>query len=150
MLNYKFNRRFSISSNFTYSTGRPITYPDAVFIVDGYSVVQFSERNTSRIPDYNRLDLAFILDESLNKTRKWKGSWTLSIYNVYGRKNPYSIFFQPNFKGSLAKPTGYRFWAPYFHRLPIISDFDANKSIILFALLTLLISCIDPFDENRR
>ncbi|MBX2961526.1 MAG: TonB-dependent receptor [Cyclobacteriaceae bacterium] len=103
VLNYKFNRRFSISSNFTYSTGRPITYPDAVFIVDGYSVVQFSERNTSRIPDYNRLDLAFILDESLNKTRKWKGSWTLSIYNVYGRKNPYSIFFQPNFKGSLAQ-----------------------------------------------
>ncbi|NJK86267.1 MAG: hypothetical protein HC906_10145 [Bacteroidales bacterium] len=25
--NYKFTRRFSISANMTYSTGRPITYP---------------------------------------------------------------------------------------------------------------------------
>lgn len=103
VLNYKFTRRLSLSTNFTFSTGRPITYPDAVFIIDGYSVVQFSERNSSRIPDYHRLDIAFTLDQSLKQTKKWKGSWTFSIYNLYARKNPYSVFFQPNYKGSLAQ-----------------------------------------------
>jgi hypothetical protein len=103
VMNYKFTRRLSASANFTYSTGRPITYPQSIYIIDGYAVSQYSERNQGRIPDYHRLDLSFTLDESLRKTQKWKGSWTLSIFNVYGRKNPYSIFFKPEHAGTIAQ-----------------------------------------------
>lgn len=98
--NYAFTRRLSLSANFTYSTGRPITYPTSVYVVDGYSFAQFTERNQARIPDYHRLDLSFTVEESLRKTRKWKGSWTFAVYNVYGRKNAYSIFFRPQYTGS--------------------------------------------------
>jgi hypothetical protein len=103
VMNYKFTRRLSISANFTYSTGRPITYPQSIYIVDGYAISQFSQRNQGRIPDYHRLDLAFILDETLKKKKKWKGSWTFSIYNAYGRKNPYSVFFKPAYAGKIAE-----------------------------------------------
>lgn len=106
VLNHKFNRRFSLSANFTYNTGRPITYPDEVYIIDGYTFVQFSERNQGRIQDYHRLDLSITLDESLKQTKRFKGSWTLSVFNVYGRKNPYSVFFRPEFRG--AQPQAYR------------------------------------------
>ncbi|MBX2967633.1 MAG: TonB-dependent receptor [Cyclobacteriaceae bacterium] len=105
-MNYRFTRRLSISSNFTFNSGRPITYPSAVFIVDGYSIVQFDERNQGRIPDYHRLDVSFIFDKTLKQTKRWKGSWAFSVYNLYGRKNPYSVFFSPTYKGSL--PQAYR------------------------------------------
>lgn len=104
--NYKFNRRISLSTNFTYSTGRPITYPDAVFIVDGYTVVQFTERNQARIPDYHRLDISLTIDKPLKQTQRFRGSWNFAIYNLYGRKNPYSVFFKPTYKGSI--PQAYR------------------------------------------
>jgi hypothetical protein len=106
VMNHKFNRRFSLSANFTYNTGRPITYPDEVYVIDGYTFVQFSERNQGRIPDYHRLDLSLTLDESLKQTKRFKGSWTFSVFNVYGRKNPYSVFFKPEFRG--AQPQAYR------------------------------------------
>lgn len=95
-----FTKRLSLSANFTYSTGRPITYPQSVYVIDNYSVAQFSDRNQGRIPDYHRLDLSFTINESLRATKKWKGSWTFSVYNLYGRKNPYSVFFKPQMRGS--------------------------------------------------
>jgi hypothetical protein len=99
--NYKFTRRLSLSSNFTYSTGRPVTYPSSVYMVDGYAVSQYSERNQGRIPAYHRLDLGVTLEEGFHKHRRWKGSWTLSIVNAYGRRNPYSVFFKPDYGKSV-------------------------------------------------
>lgn len=46
------------------------------------------------MPPYHRLDLSITFDENLRKKRMWKGSWTFSIYNVYGRKNPYSVYYR--------------------------------------------------------
>jgi hypothetical protein len=56
-------------------------------------VAQFSERNTYRIPDYHRWDLSITLDGNHRKNKKWEGSWTFTVFNVYARKNAYSIFF---------------------------------------------------------
>ena len=97
--NYAFTKRIGLSANFTYSTGRPTTYPQGVYLIDGYSALQFSERNQARIPDYHRLDLSFTIEQTLNRTKKWKGSWVFSVYNVYGRANAYSIFLRPQYKG---------------------------------------------------
>ncbi|MFZ6009680.1 MAG: TonB-dependent receptor, partial [Bacteroidota bacterium] len=104
--NYKFTRRISMSANFTYNTGRPITYPDEVYVIDGYTFTQFSDRNQGRTPDYHRLDISFTLEGNLKQAQKYKGSWTLSIFNVYRRKNAYSIFFKPEYRG--ARPQAYR------------------------------------------
>lgn len=91
--NYRFSRRINFSSNFTYSTGRPITYPVGRYLLNGSELLHYSERNQYRIPDYYRLDLALNL-EGNHKIRKLAhSSWTLAVYNVTGRENVYSIFF---------------------------------------------------------
>ena len=91
---YKITRRWTASSNFTYSTGRPFSVPENGFIFDGVLVGNYTERNNGRIPDYHRLDLAFTLDTSLKIEKLWESSWTFAVYNLYGRKNAYSVFFK--------------------------------------------------------
>ncbi|MBN1415851.1 MAG: TonB-dependent receptor [Bacteroidales bacterium] len=94
MLTYHYNRRLRLSANFTYSTGRAVTLPEAIIYSDNTWYVTYRPRNSERLPDYHRLDLSVSLDESLRIKKKWKGSWTFSVLNVYGRKNAYSVFFK--------------------------------------------------------
>ena len=75
-LTYAMSKRWSFSSNFTYSTGRPISVPTARYSLRGINLVHFSERNQSRIPDYHRLDIAFNLKDNLKVTQKVKTSWS--------------------------------------------------------------------------
>ncbi len=90
--NYKVSTNTSISATFAYSTGRPITFPDAKFDFSGNNLAYFNNRNQQRLPDFHRLDIA--LNFKLKGTGKfYDGNWTFSILNVYGRKNPFSIFF---------------------------------------------------------
>ncbi len=91
---YQRRKRVLWSANFTYSTGRPITAPLAHYVIDDYIIPDFGERNQYRIPDYHRLDLSMTILPNPEKEKKWEGSWNIAIYNVYGRKNPYSVFFK--------------------------------------------------------
>ena len=94
VMNYQMSRRFSMNMNFAYSTGRPITVPVSKFqYEDILSVLNYSERNKYRVPDYHRLDLSFTLKSGLRKDKFVDGEWVLSFYNVYGRKNPFSVYF---------------------------------------------------------
>lgn len=94
VVNYKLSRRFTFSSNFIYSTGRPVTLPESKYSVGGYEIIYYSERNKYRMPDYHRLDMALTYEGSLLKNQKWRSSWTISLYNVYGRHNPFSIYYE--------------------------------------------------------
>lgn len=94
VLNYQISRRWRFSGNFVLSSGRPVTLPEQKYIYDGKQVVYYSDRNKYRMPPYHRMDVSITLDENLRKKRMWKGSWTFSIYNLYGRKNAYSIFYR--------------------------------------------------------
>lgn len=91
--NYRFSRRFSISSNVTYSTGRPITYPVAKYRVRNKTVLHYSARNEYRIPDYFRWDLSANIEGNLKSEKLAHSSWSFSVYNVTGRNNVYSIYF---------------------------------------------------------
>ncbi|WP_165820540.1 TonB-dependent receptor [Pontibacter virosus] len=106
VLNHQMSRLISLSANFTYSTGRPITYPESVGYIDGLLIVNYSDRNQHRIPDYHRLDLALVIDGTNKRNANWVSSWAFSVYNVYGRKNPYSVFFKPAYGGTI--PQAYR------------------------------------------
>ena len=93
VMNYKFTKRLSFSSNFVYQTGRPITFPVGNYEFDGNEFVLYSDRNQFRVPDYYRLDVGLNI-EGNHKIKKFAHSfWTISVYNVLGRNNPYSIFF---------------------------------------------------------
>ncbi len=91
--NYKFSRRFNISWNIVYNTGRPITPPIAKYKIEGSERVLYGDRNSYRIPDYFRMDFSMNI-EGNHKVRKLAhSSWTLAVYNLTGRANPYSVFF---------------------------------------------------------
>jgi hypothetical protein len=100
--NYILSRRLSFSSNYSWSTGRPITYPVATYGVADKLIVIYSDRNAHRIPDYSRLDLSLRVSGNLKSHRIAHPYWTFSVYNVLGRQNVYSVYFKKvneNIKG---------------------------------------------------
>lgn len=91
--NYRFNRRVNMSLNVVYATGRPITLPIAKYTADGVERLIYSDRNQFRIPDYFRTDFSVNI-EGNHKTKKLiHGFWSLSVYNLTGRRNAYSVYF---------------------------------------------------------
>jgi len=94
IFNYYFSRRFSFSSSYTWSTGRPITYPISTYLISDKLLVDYSDRNEYRIPDYSRLDISFKAAGNLRSHRIAHPNWTFSVYNLLGRENIYSIYFK--------------------------------------------------------
>ena len=96
---YNISRRWRFSGNFVFISGRPVTLPEIKYVFSGEQLVYYSERNKYRMPPYHRADLSLTFDENLRKKRMWKGSWTVSVYNVYGRNNPYSVYYKKSVPG---------------------------------------------------
>lgn len=94
IVNYRLNGRITFSANFTYSSGRPVTYAQDKFYVGNLYVPSFVDRNRDEIPDYHRLDLGMTIEPKRRPNQRWENRWTFSLYNAYFRKNPYSVFFQ--------------------------------------------------------
>ena len=91
--NYRFNKRLSASTNLTYQTGRPVTYPTGKFVFANEDLVVYSDRNKFRIPDYYRLDIGVNIEGNHKKKKVGHSFVNISVYNVLGRNNPYSVFF---------------------------------------------------------
>lgn len=102
-LNWKYglSKRFYFTGSFSYRTGRPVTVPYSYTVIDNVQIVNFSDRNGYRIPDYHRLDLALVMEGNHKKKKLWDGTWVLSFYNVYARRNVYTVFYQKNETGLL-------------------------------------------------
>jgi len=92
--NVKLNRRLSFSANMVYTTGRPVTYPVSIYYMDGIQFVDYADRNSYRIPDYFRLDLSVNLEGNLKERKLFHSYWMLNFYNLTGRQNAYSVYFQ--------------------------------------------------------
>lgn len=84
---------WTFSSNFVYASGRPATYPDRTYRLLGKTVIDYSARNLDRIPDYHRLDVSLLKDTRKTPEQKKYYTVSLSFYNLYGQRNPYSIYF---------------------------------------------------------
>ena len=92
--NYRISRRLSVSSNLVYSSGRPVTLPIAVYFSENSKYLYYSERNKYRIPDYFRMDLSVNLEGNLKFKKLAHSFWMLNIYNLTGRENAYSVFYE--------------------------------------------------------
>ncbi|MFI5136308.1 MAG: TonB-dependent receptor domain-containing protein [Sphingobacteriales bacterium] len=92
--NYRFTHRYSVSLNVTYSTGRPITLPIGKYYAYGAERVFYSDRNAYRIPDYFRSDFSVNIDGNHKVYQRFHNSWSIGVYNLTGRQNAYSTFFQ--------------------------------------------------------
>ncbi len=95
---YDLNKKWSFSANFVFSTGTPTTFPTSRYEIQGAIVPHNSteSRNNYRIPAYHRMDISATLNLNPDKKKRWDSELVFSIYNLYGRKNPFSIYFQQN------------------------------------------------------
>lgn len=95
---YDINERWSVSSNFVYTSGTPTTFPTSRYSIQGILVPYNANdsRNNVKLPDYHRLDVSFRLEGRKmkhGKPRRNTDYWVFSVYNLYARKNPFSIYF---------------------------------------------------------
>lgn len=101
---YRLNKKWRLSANLIYQTGRPVTYPTAQYTYEDLSIANYSERNANRLPAYHRIDVSAILVPG-KPNKKWKGEWVFSIYNIYNRRNAASISFSQNRQTGLNEAT---------------------------------------------
>ncbi len=99
---YELNKRMTLSGNFVFNTGTPITFPTSRVIQRDLPVIPYNandSRNNVRLPNYHRLDLALRVDgkkEKKGRVRKNNDYWVFSFINVYNRRNAFSIYFAEN------------------------------------------------------
>jgi hypothetical protein len=93
VVNYHLTRRVIIASIITWKTGRPVTYPESVYYINGLPFLNYSERNAYRIPDYIRMDLSLTVEGNLRTNKLIHSSFIFNLYNATGRMNPYSVYF---------------------------------------------------------
>jgi hypothetical protein len=93
VVNYRNFRRISISANFVYNTGRPYTAPTFQYTLKDHIIINYSDRNQLRIPDYYRVDLSINLDGNLIRKKFAHAFWSVTIYNLTARRNVNSIFY---------------------------------------------------------
>ncbi|WP_031528539.1 TonB-dependent receptor [Dyadobacter crusticola] len=95
---YEMSKRLSLSANFTVTSGTPATFPTNRWEFNGWPVGNNYDnaRNNNRIPAYHRLDLAATLKAKRKLFKTGEGEWVLSVYNVYNRRNPFSVYTRAN------------------------------------------------------
>ena len=98
VLIYDLNKRFSFSANFLFQTGTPATFPDVKLELQTYSIPYNTAgtRNNYRNTPYHRADIGVTYNFRKNDRRRYKQTLVLSIYNLYNRRNAFSIYFRKN------------------------------------------------------
>ena len=137
-LSYQINDKLTLSAVWIYQTGLPYTpaigrqYTPDLNKRDGkypfyYEALIYGERNSKRMRDYHRLDIALIYNR-LTKKRKLNSTWTFSVYNVYNRQNPYYYYYNVTGTGEVYYPgPRYDYWkvklyqVSFFPILPSVS-----------------------------
>lgn len=84
-------QHFKMSATFHYGSGQPMTLATGRYTVlditgRNHGAVLDGEKNTSRLPDYHRLDVGLTLHRQF---RGWSLDPEIQIINVYNRKNVY-------------------------------------------------------------
>jgi hypothetical protein len=105
---YQINKRWSVSSTFKFTSGGFVTIPEGSFMYNGSAFNYYSERNGYQIEPYHRLDVSFTYKSRKNDKRKWKSEWVYGIYNIYDRKNIYTLF---------ARQEGYYLGSSIFNKM---------------------------------
>jgi len=89
---FDLNNRLSFSAIWVFSTGEAVTFPSGKYIMEGQVINYYTERNGYRMPPYHRLDLGITLNGKPGK--KYQSNLNLSVYNLYARKNAFTIMFE--------------------------------------------------------
>lgn len=89
--NYKISGDLLISTTWTFGSGYPVSLATERYETEDGLVYVYDEINSFRMRDYHRLDFAI----NFPKKTKWgERAWSLSIFNLYNRKNPFYYYYQ--------------------------------------------------------
>ncbi len=108
--NYKPNDRITLSGSWVYSSGDNFNLADRVALGNSLPITSninyrnninpfITERNNFRAESFHRLDLGIQFHKNFTKNRQ--RTWEFSVYNLYGRKNPF--FYDFDFNSNLKK-----------------------------------------------
>jgi TonB dependent receptor/CarboxypepD_reg-like domain/TonB-dependent Receptor Plug Domain len=94
---YELNKKWSFGANFAYISGVPYSLPTRQGAVESYTygITESGVRGNIRIPAYNRLDVSATKKNKKALFGKGESEWVFSVYNLYNRRNPFSIYTQP-------------------------------------------------------
>lgn len=107
---YQASRKWNLSANFVYGTGKPFTPLRSVYFIDQNLVTRYGPRNSARYQDYHRADVSANYTPKPDSKKAFTSSWTFSVYNLYNRKNPFFINYDldSDLSGGRAKATAYQ------------------------------------------
>ncbi len=105
---YELSEKWTIASTFKLTSGGYITMPQQIFYVDGVSFFDYGNKNDFKLPAYHRIDFSLIYN-SKNINRRFKSQWIFSVYNMYNRKNIYSLFVKQN-SGNFSMASAYKMY----------------------------------------
>ena len=100
---YDLSDRLSLSGNFVIASGTPATYATNRFEFNDWALADnyYNARNNNRIGTYHRLDLAATLKLKKKLFKAGEQELVFSVYNVYNRRNPFSVFGRINEENAL-------------------------------------------------
>jgi hypothetical protein len=79
--------------NLTAQTGRPYTIANSVVDLGEIEIPIFLKRNNARLRPYHRLDLSWKISFRKKGHGRWIDDLTVTLYNLYGRKNPLNLYY---------------------------------------------------------
>ncbi len=85
--NYNLSSKWDFSACFILASGVPATFSEGIYIIGEMAVNQYPDYNSNRLPWYHRLDISATRNLKIKYFKTSKLNF--SIYNVYGRKNPF-------------------------------------------------------------
>jgi hypothetical protein len=109
VINVKLPKNISLTATWLYGSGNAITLPTTEYygaypfldytasneVTNSYAQ-DVSKRNNFRMQAYHRMDLGL----NFHKQKKWgTRTWSVGIYNVYSRQNPYLYFIDQGDNG---------------------------------------------------
>lgn len=108
--NYKINKKWNLGTVFVYGTGNAFTPLQSLYFIENNLNVEYGARNSARIQPYHRWDISATWTPKPNSEKRFKSSWTFSMYNAYNRKNPFFIYYDIVTDASLgtAQATAYK------------------------------------------
>ena len=94
---YELNKKWSFGANFAYISGVPYSLSPRQGDYQGFTfgITESGVRGNVRVPAYNRLDVSATKKNKKALFGKGESEWVFSIYNLYNKRNPFSIYTQP-------------------------------------------------------
>ncbi len=101
VLIYEFNRRFTATATYVYGSGDLTWLPTGRFTLQDVAGGEFhpiipvyGDRNTYRLPSYQRLDLGLVV----HFFPKWgESDLTLNVINALDRRNTFFLYLEPQY-----------------------------------------------------